>query len=926
MAEPSVGAPAVVAVSERDVLLATKLHVPRPQPGFVPRPRLAAALDEGLARQLVLVCAPAGSGKTVLLADWAGRDGRLVAWLSLDAADNDPARFWRHAVAALDRVRPGIAERAGSLLGPPPPPSFEGLVTALVNELAAQPGEDEVLLVVDDYHLIEAQPVHASLEFLVKHLPPGLDLVVASRADPPLPLPRLRAGGRLAELRAADLRFTAEEAAALLREATDSELPGEAVAALAALTEGWAAGLQLAALSLRGQADPARFVAAFGGSHRYVLDYLTEEVLERQGEQLRGFLLETSVLDRLSGALCDAVTGRTDSQAMLEQAERAGLFVIPLDEVRGWWRYHHLFADLLQARLQQERPGRVPALHRNAAAWCEERGLANDAVRHALAAGEPVWAARLMERHFDEQFYLRGEGATVQRWIATLPAELVTSRPRLLLAQALLILAGGRVEAAGPPLDAAERAFTSAADEPFESTVGAESWLLNVPATVTTQRAYLAALRGDAEGAASLASRALAGVGEDEWMVASIARWNLALAEWLRGQLAEAERALSSTISEWRAVGERGLAAVMRDHLGQVQRAQGRLDAAHRTYREALAITAPPGGPAMPGAGAAHVGLAEVAYERNEFDAAMEHVTQGIPLCRQFVYTPPLATGLAILAWIRQANGDPGGASEAMGQAERAAPGPGVTVLLSPVPVQRARLQLAQGDLAAAARWAHQRGLGPDDEPGYPREPEYLVLARVLLAQDRPGPALALLKRLHAAAAAQGRTGSTIEILALLALASAAMGDEDAALGCLAAALTLGGPQGYVRVFADEGPPMAALLGRLVAAQRAEQAAARSVPLGYLVRVLRAFGGKEVVDPAGRSTAQAVLGLAEQLTARELEVLALLAAGAPNPRIAGELVVTLDTVKKHVSHILGKLGAANRTEAVTQARQLGLIP
>ena len=926
MTEPSVGAPAVVAVSERDVLLATKLHMPRPQPGFVPRPRLAAALDEGLARQVVLVCAPAGSGKTVLLADWAGRDGRLVAWLSLDAADNDPARFWRHVVAALDRARPGIAERAGSLLGPPVPPSFEGLVTVLVNELAAQPGEDEVLLVVDDYHLIEAQPVHASLEFLVEHLPPGLDLVVASRADPPLPLPRLRVGGRLAELRAADLRFTAEEAAALLREATGGELPGEAVAALAARTEGWAAGLQLAALSLRGQADPAGFVAAFSGSHRYVLDYLTEEVLERQGDQLRGFLLETSVLDRLSGALCDAVTGRTDGQAMLEQVERAGLFLVPLDEVRGWWRYHHLFADLLQGRLQAERPSRVPVLHRNAAGWCEERGLADDAVRHALAAGEPVWAARLMERHFDEQFYLRGEGATVQRWIATLPAELVTSRPRLLLAQALLVLAGGRVEAAGPPLNAAERAFTSAADEPFESTVGMESWLLNVPATVTTQRAYLAALRGDAEGAASFASRALLEIGDDEWMVASIARWNLALAEWLRGRLAEAERALLSTISEWRAVGERGLAAVMRDHLGQVHRAQGRLDAAHGTYRETLSSTAPPGGPAMPGAGAAHVGLAKVAYERNELDTALRHITQGIPLCRQFVYTPPLATGLATLAWIRQANGDPSEASEVMGQAERAAPGPGVTVLLNPVPVQRARLQLAQGDLSAAARWARQRGLGPADEPGYPREPEYLVLARVLLAQDRPGPALALLKRLHAAAAAQRRTGSTIEILALLALASAAMGDEDAALGCLASALTYGFPQGYVRVFADEGPPMAALLGRLYAPQRAEQAAAHNVPLGYLSRVLRAFGGKEVVEAAGRSTAQAVLGLAEQLTARELEVLVLLAAGAPNPRIAGELVVTLDTVKKHVSHLLGKLGAANRTEAVTRARQLGLIP
>ena len=749
---------------------------------------------------------------------------------------------------------------------------------------------------------------------------------MASRADPPLPLPRLRAGGRLAELRAADLRFTAEEAAALLREATGGELPGEAVAALAARTEGWAAGLQLAALSLRGQADPAGFVAAFGGSHRYVLDYLTEEVLERQGEQLRGFLLETSVLDRLSGALCDAVTGRTDGQAMLEQVERAGLFLVPLDEVRGWWRYHHLFADLLQARLQQERPGRVPALHRNAAAWCEERGLANDAVRHALAAGEPVWAARLMERHFDEQFYLRGEGATVQRWIATLPAELVTSRPRLLLAQALLILAGGRVEAAGPPLDAAERAFTCATDEPFESTVGAESWLLNVPATVTTQRAYLAALRGDAEGAASFASRALLEIGEDEWMVASIARWNLALAEWLRGRLAEAEGALSSTISEWRAVGERGLAAVMRDHLGQIQRAQGRLDAARGTYQEALAITAPPDGPAMPGAGAAHVGLAEVAYERNEFDTALWHITQGIPLCRQFVYTPPLATGLATLAWIRQVNGDPDGASEAMGQAERAAPGPGVTVLLNPVPVRRARLQLAQGDLAAAAGWAHQRGLGPDDELGYPREPEYLVLARVLLAQEHLSPALALLKRLDVTAAAQGRTGSLIEIRALQALASAAIGDEDAALGCLAGALSLGRPEGYVRVFADEGPPMAALLSRLFAAERAEQAASPSVPLGYLARVLRAFGGKEAVETAGRSTAQAVLGLVEQLTARELEVLVLLAAGAPNPRIAAELVVTLDTVKKHVSHLLGKLGAANRTEAVTRARQLGLIP
>ena len=458
MAEPPAVSPAGVAASERDALLATKLHVPGPRPGFVARSRLAGALGEGLARGLVLVCAPAGFGKTALLADWVRSGDRRVAWLSLDAADNDPARFWRHVVAALDRARPGIGERVAPLLGPPRS-SFEGLVTALINELAARPGEDEIALVLDDYHLVDARPVHASLAFLLEHLPPGLHLVLAGRSDPPLPLARLRAGGQLAELRADELRFTAEEAAALLRAAIGADLPAAAVAALAARTEGWAAGLHLAALSLRGQADPAGFVATFSGSHRYVLDYLAGEVLDGQPEEVRAFLLQTSVLERLSGELCDAVTGRTGSQAMLEQVERANLFLVPLDEVRGWWRYHHLFADLLRARLQQQHPDRLAALHRNAAAWSAEHGLADDAVRHAVAAGEMTWAARLVEQHFDAVYMLRSEETTVQRWLSALPAELVQSRPRLLLAQALLAATGGRVEAVEPPLDAAERAL-----------------------------------------------------------------------------------------------------------------------------------------------------------------------------------------------------------------------------------------------------------------------------------------------------------------------------------------------------------------------------------------------------------------------------------------------------------------------------------
>jgi ATP/maltotriose-dependent transcriptional regulator MalT len=930
MAEPSAAAPAGVADSGPDVLLATKLHVPRPRPGFVPRPRLAGALDEGLARRLILVCAPAGSGKTTLLAGWAPSGNRPVAWLSLDAADNDPVRLWRHVVAALDRARPGIAERVGLLLGPPAPRSFEGLVTALINELAAQPGDGEVLLVLDDYHRIDAQPVHASLGFLLEHLPPGLHLVLASRADPPLPLARLRAGGQLAELRAADLRFTSEEAAALLRESAGADLPAAAVAALAARTEGWVAGLQLAALSLRGQADPAGFVAAFSGSHRYVLDYLAEEVLDRQQEELRTFLLETSLLERLSGGLCDAVTGRDGSQAMLERVEQAGLFLVPLDEVRGWWRYHHLFADLLRARLQQQRPGRVPALHQAAAAWCEEHGLADDAVRHALAAGDAAWAARLVERHV-ETLLGRSEGATLRRWLSALPAESVRDRPRLFLAQAYGAAMGFQSEALEALLDDAERAFTVSGDEPYEASAGRPvSSLANVPAGIAFLRAVLARLRGDAALASDYNRQALAQLGEDDWLMRYLVRWNQAAADWLGGRPGPAERGLTEALAELRAAGQffAGFLAMRVCYdLGEVQRAQGNLDAALATCRQALEEAGESSQTAI--TGPAHVGLAQVLYERDELTAALDHATRGVTLCRQLTFTQSLATGLAVVARIRHARGDAAGALEAMGEAGRAGLSPQVITLLNPVPAQRARLLLAQGDVRAAAQWTTAAGLSPDDEPGYPREPEYLVLARVLLAQNDPGAALALLERLHAAAVSQGRAGSVIEIGALRALALAAVGEKNAAVDALAGALTLACPQGYVRVFADEGPPMAALLGALVAAQRAEQAAARSVPLGWLARVLGAFGEKPAVPAArrgGSGAAAVVPGLIEQLTARELEVLALLAAGAPNPRIAEQLVVSLDTVKKHVSHLLGKLGAANRTEAVTRARQLGLIP
>ncbi|HEX5880357.1 MAG TPA: LuxR C-terminal-related transcriptional regulator [Actinomycetota bacterium] len=865
MAEPATTAPLTAVGHERDALLATKLHLPRPRPGLVARPRLLARLNEGVGQELVLVCTPAGFGKTTLLAEWVRAGQRPVAWLSLDEADNDPARFWRHVAAALEPVRPGVAERVTALLGSPPA-SFEGPVTALVNELAEL--SDDVVLVLDDYHLIQAPAVHVSVEFLLQHLPPSLRLVLASRADPPLSLAGLRGRGQLAELRQTDLRFTPQEAGELLGATVGAELPEVAVAALGNRTEGWAAGLQLAALSLQGRSDIGEFVEGFSGSHRYVLDYLTEEVLDRQPPQLRTFLLESSVLERLCSPLCEAVTGRNDSQQLLEQVERANLFLVPLDDVRGWWRYHHLFADLLRGRLQQQWPERVPELHRAAADWCERHGLVDDAIRHARAAGDLPWAARLVEQHF-EAVLGRREDATLRRWLELLPAEVVRSRPRLCLLQAFWALIGSRVEAVERLLDDAERAFSYAGEEPYQPAVGrAASLVANIRAAIARLRAGAAHLRGDAEQTITLARRALAELDEGEWMLESVTRWQLVGAEWLRGRPAEAERGFLSALASlaaWRTTGQLTLVAWGYDHLGHAQRARGHLGAALATYQEALeAVAGDPGQPVMP--------------------AAVREAEQ-VPLS---------------------------GA---------------VVGLLNPSPAVRARLELANGQVKAAARWVQQRGFAVQDEPGYPRERDYLVLARVLLAQHAPERALELLEPWTALAASQGRTESTIELLALQALAHADRGDEPAALTTLAEALVLGAPEGYLRVFVDEGLPMAALFRRLLGGRHPEwQAAVDAVPRDYLARLAVAFEQAGApVFPAAKRGAVLVPGLVEALSARELEVLALLATGKSNRAIAEDLVVTLDTVKRHVTNLFNKLGVANRVQAVARARELGLL-
>jgi LuxR family maltose regulon positive regulatory protein len=925
MTQPPTSSPDLVVPRARDELLATKVNIPRTRPDRLARSRLFQRLDEGMDRALILVCAPAGFGKTTLLADWATSTNWAVAWLTLDPDDNDPARFWRYVVAALDRAREGLGEPLLPLLAAPTPLSGHGVVTALINQLEADP--DELALVLDDYHLIEEAAIQDSLAYLLGHLPPQLHLAIASRSDPPLPLARLRASGQLTELRAADLRFTPEEAAAFLQEVWKLNLPAQTVAALETRTEGWAVGLQLAALSLQGRPDPKGFLDAFAGTHRYVLDYLSEEVLGRLPDRLRTFLLETSILERLCGPLCDAVTGASDGQGMLEALDRANLFLVPLDQQRRWWRYHHLFADLLRAQVLQLQPDLVPELHRRAAGWCEQQGLIDEAIRHTVAAGDTPWATRLVEQHLD-QTLRRGEEATLSRWLSVFPGDAVRSAPALCLAQGLMQFHLGHLESVERLLEHAQRTFDPRGGprEPAVPTTG--GMVAELPAAIALLRSELAAVRGDSQGTAGYARSALTQLQAEEHGPRFWARWLLAFADWMGGRLEDAERAFATMLAEGRAAPNLYPVMSTGSTLARVQRARGKLSAALRTYRDGLRFASEGGRLSTYHAGEPHVGIAQVLYERNQLEEALEHVTEGIQLCRHVLVLRERDRGLVTLAWIRQAMGEADDALQAMSEACRMYSTVGVASLFNPAPAERARLLLAQGRIEEAVHWTEERGLTADDDISYSWERDYLVLARVLLTQSQPDRALGLLDRLDALAESQGRAGSVIEIRAVRSLARQAAGDHQGALTLLAEALALARPEGYVRVFADEGPPMAALLRSLIGArQRGRSAAGADSAIGaatdHLHQVIRAFGPVETqVDKSG----PAVPGLIEPLTERELEVLRLLAAGRRNRDIAQDLVVTQETVKKHLSHIFDKLGATNRTQAVARARELGLLP
>lgn len=891
-------------------LVETKLHVPRRRRGVVARPRLSDRLSRGADSALTLVSAPAGFGKTTLLREWLAAPvaGRSAAWLSLDQRDNDPAVFWRYVVAALRTAVDGIGAAALSLLEAPQPPA-DAVLGALLNDLAAVP--DDVVLVLDDYHLVDARDVHVAMAYLLEHLPAHAHLVISGRVDPPLPLARLRARGELVEIRATDLRFTPDEATAYL-DGMGLALGPQDVATLEGRTEGWIAALQLAALSMQGRSDLPGFIAGFGGDDRYVVDYLVEEVLQRLPEPTRAFLLRTSVLDRLNGPLCDAVTGQEGGKATLAALERANLFLVPLDDRRHWYRYHQLFADVLQAHLRDEQPDHVPVLHARASAWYEQHGEEAEAIRHALAAEDFDRAADLVERALPAMRRSRRE-SDLRAWLEVLPDELVRARPALNVGFVGALVAGGELAGVEDRLRDAERCL-AATGRPAETSVD-HGELAKLPGTIALYRTALALVGGDVAGTVRHAQDAIALAHEDDHLSRAGASGLMGLAFWGSGDLEAGHREYSECVA--------GLlkAEHVADTLGcaialaDIRLAQGRLGDALRTYGQALQRAEQGGGPVLRGTADMYVGMSELHRERDDLRAATRHLLYGHELGEHRGLPQNPYRHRVAMARIREAEGDLGGALDLLDEAERLYVSdffPNVR----PVPAMRARVWIRQGRLGHAAGWAREQSLAVDDELSYLREFEHITLARLLLAtypaeraDDVVHDAERLLTRLLHAAEEGGRTGSVIEILVLQALAHHARDDTAAALPPLRRALTLAEPEGYVRVFADEGAPMASLL---------KTAAKRGVAAGYVRRLLTAFAETDDRGPVGQ-------GLVDPLSERELEVLRLLGTDLGGPDIARELVVSLNTVRTHTNHVYAKLGVNNRRAAVRRARELGLL-
>jgi LuxR family transcriptional regulator, maltose regulon positive regulatory protein len=921
-------------------ILATKLYIPPPRPGIVPRRRLLERMNAGpaMGSKLTLISAAAGFGKTTLVSEWIPDCGRPVAWLSLDDGDSDLVRFISCLIAAMQAIRAGFGEGvlAAFHASQHQPPQTEAILTALLNEISGIP--EHFLLILDDYHAIDSKPVDQALTFLVEHLPPQMHLVITTREDPHLPLARLRARGQLNELRAADLRFTPSEAAEFLNRVMGLHLSDGDVAALEAHTEGWIAGLQLAALSMQGHQDNISFIKSFTGSNRFVLDYLIEEVFQQQSESVQTFLLQTSLLDRLCGPLSDAVMDSVpgSGQETLEYLEHANIFVVPLDTKRRWYRYHHLFADVLRMHLTAGHPDQVSALHSRASEWYERNGLQSDAIHHALAAEDFTRAADLVELVFPAMNRSR-QFTTLLGWLKALPDNLVRLRPVLSAEYALVSMSCGENESVEPRLQDAERWLETNAGMHArpESAAGMivldEEEFRRLPGRIPLIRAGQALGRGDMPETVKHARRALDLALEDDYLTLGGAASQLGLVAWTSGDLNAARRLTADGLANVRQAGYTSPAIGGAIALADIQIVQGCLHEAMSTYERGLQWAAETGTPALavPGAADMYVGMANLHYEHDDLKTATQHLLTSQALGELAGLPQNPYRWHATMARIRQAEGDLDGALDLLDQAEGLYNG-NFSPNVCPIATRKVRVWVSQGRLAEALGWARERELSVEDELSYPHEFNHITLARVLLGRyQRDGleasisGAAGLLERLRKAAEAGARWGSVIEILVLQALVYHLRGDRTAALLPLQHALALAEPEGYVRLFLDEGLSMRQLLG---------EASIRGFMPDYTGKLLMAFEAEKrekeglpippTVRPEGRRDGKS---LVEPLSQRELKILQLIAQGLSNREIGERLFLALDTVKGYNRRIFNRLQVQSRTEAIARARELGLL-
>jgi LuxR family maltose regulon positive regulatory protein len=900
-------------------LLRTKLFVPRVHAELVARPRLLERLDAGQHCSLTLLSAPAGFGKTTLLSAWIGQRDAPVAWLSLDERDNDPARFWAYVIAALRTVWSDVGEAASAMLRAPEPPPIESVLTELLNDVAAQDGAGA--LVLDDYHAVTDETIHQALAFLLENRPPQLRVIIASRVDPPLSLARLRARRQLVELRAVDLRFTAGEAEAFFQHVEGVTLDPNDVAALELLTEGWAAGLQLAALSMLQVEDVGAFIRSFSGSHRYIFDYLAHEILDQQDAPVRDFLLATGMLDRFSASLCDAVTGREDSQAMLAQLEAANLFIVPLDQRRRWYRYHHLFSDFLAAQLTEEHSSaQILELHRRASTWHEDHGYAADAIRHALAAEAYHRAATLIKRVTQEMF-ARSELRTLLQWLTALPASSLEADAFLSMTAAWAFLATGQFEAVEPHVQAVEHLFGVTVDEVTDPTTlpddvrGALAEIACLRATLAFNVFDLARVKALAQLARSaLTDPQVDGPYNENLSLRSVAVFNLASAYEYSGETSAAIEAFEEAAALTREDENLHLLPMSISHLGQQRVVRGELHAAAQTYEEALQLLEEDV-PRSPLAGMAYTGLARVLYEWNDLERAAALLGQGLELGKRWASWDILLAGYVTQANVALARGKPDQAAAQLdaliAYAEEREE---IRWALPAVAAHRALLDVRRGEVAAAAQWAASCPLGGDAPIAYVQENDALVLARVRLAEGKLASAEQLLARLLAANEAAERWGRVLRVLVLQALVCDAQGRRETAVTALTRALELAEPEGYVRTFVDAGAPLRTLLADVDGVT------------DYAARLRAAFTEPPVPEPAEPAVEPAsAQPLVEPLTERELDVLRLIAQGLTNQEIADDLFISVNTVKTHAKHIYEKLNVRNRAQATTRATELDLL-